>query len=60
MDNYGAGGIGASVIAVAVMIYHAINHKRVRSTCCGKVWSASVDVEETTPKIAIPSKNESG
>ena len=54
MDNYGAGGIGASVIAVAVIIYNALNHKRVKSTCCGRMWSASVDVEDTTPKVEVP------
>jgi hypothetical protein len=54
MDNYSAGGVGASIIAVAVIIYNALNHKRIISTCCGRRWTASVDVEETTPKIEVP------
>jgi hypothetical protein len=42
--------IGGSILAI-------INHKRIRSTCCGKEISASLDVESTTPpdlKIKVP------
>lgn len=49
MDNYGAGGIGASIVAVLGLIYSAVNHKRIRSNCCGHLVSASVDIEPTTP-----------
>jgi hypothetical protein len=52
MDNYTSGGIGASIVlalGIAYRIYTAINHRRVRSTCCGKELSASIDVETTTP-----------
>lgn len=52
MDNYASGGIGAALVlalGVAYRIYTAINHRRVRSTCCGKELSASIDVEDTTP-----------
>jgi hypothetical protein len=51
MDNYAAGGIGASVIVFAGIFYKFLNHKRIRSQCCGRIWTASVDIEETTPKI---------
>jgi len=34
--------VGGSIIAV-------INHQRVRSNCCGKEISASLDIERTTP-----------
>lgn len=49
MDNYGAGGIGASIVAILGLIYSAVNHKRIRSNCCGHLVSASVDIEPTTP-----------
>jgi hypothetical protein len=42
-----------SMIAIAVSVLTAvvgvINHKRIRSNCCGKVAEASIDIENTTP-----------
>ena len=37
-------------LAVLGIIVGAINHKRVRSTCFGKVSEVSLDIENTTPK----------
>lgn len=51
MDNYASGGIGASIIVFAGIFYRLLNHKRIKSQCCGRIWTASVDIEETTPKI---------
>jgi len=51
MDNYASGGIGASVIVFAGILYRLLNHKRIRSNCCGRIWTASVDIENSTPKI---------
>ena len=51
---------GVSYIAIAIsslsMVIGFVNHKRIRSKCCGKVYDASVDIETTTPPkpIAIP------
>jgi hypothetical protein len=39
-------GFGVSILGA---IYTAVNHKRVRSRCCGKTLDMSVDVENTTP-----------
>ena len=50
MDNYSSGGIGAAIVAVIGILYGAINHKRVRSNCCGYLMTASLDVEPTTPE----------
>jgi len=36
-------------LSVATTILAVINHKRVRSTCCGKTADISFDVENTTP-----------
>lgn len=36
-------------VAVASAILGVINHKRVRSSCCRKEVSASLDIENTTP-----------
>jgi hypothetical protein len=50
MDNYGAGGIGASIIAILGLVYTALNHKKVRSKCCGREVSASIDIEPSSPE----------
>jgi hypothetical protein len=58
-NQYISGGIGASVvIAVIVLkqIYNTINHRRLRSNCCGTKLEASVDIDETTPKDAVNEK----
>jgi hypothetical protein len=44
-----------TIFGVAVLIYRAVNHKRVRSNCCGKKMEMSVDVENTTPPETPPS-----
>jgi hypothetical protein len=59
MDNLASGGIGASVviaIGICYKVYQAINHHRVKSTCMGKEFSASIDIDETTPKKDISIK----
>jgi len=64
MDNVTSGGIGAGavvVLGIAYRVYLAVNHHRIRSNCCGKEMSASIDVEQTTPpqlKITIPKQEE--
>ena len=50
MDNYGAGSLGAFVIAMIGIIYGAINHKKSRCNLCGRVFSASIDVDPSTPE----------
>ena len=50
MDNYGAGGVGASIVAFLGLIYTAINHKKLRSKCCGREITASIDIEPSSPE----------
>jgi len=33
-------------------VYAAVNHKRIRSNCCGKNLEASLDIGPTTPQTA--------
>lgn len=59
MDNYTSGGIGAGsmlALGIAYRVYLAVNHHRIRSTCCGKEIVVSVDVEETTPPTVLKIK----
>ena len=53
MDNTTSGALGlvALVISVGSTLLVAINHKRIRSNCCGRSIEASFDVENTSPNI---------
>ena len=46
-----AGLASTFTIAAAILykIYLVVNHKRIRSNCCGTKLEASIDIEETTP-----------
>jgi hypothetical protein len=49
-------GVSATTISILVILYRvylAVNHHRIRSTCCGKDFNASIDIEETTPKTVV-------
>ena len=50
MDNSGVIGIVALIISVIGTIITAINHKRIRSNCCGHRIEASIDIEESSPR----------
>lgn len=39
----------AIAISLMTTVVGIINHKRVRSTCCGKKAEVSFDIEATTP-----------
>jgi hypothetical protein len=49
----------AIALSIATAIIGIINHKRIRSNCCGKEAITSIDVESTTPpgnKVAFITK----
>jgi hypothetical protein len=46
----GASATTISILFVLAWIYKTVNHKRLRSHCCGHDLDASVDIEDTTPK----------
>lgn len=59
MDENNVLSVIAIVISVGSAILGVINHRRIRSHCCGKDLVASLDVETTTPpkedlKINLP------
>ena len=65
MDLTNAGGIAGLVSLVIVIVdrvLQTVNHKRIRSKCCGKVGEASLDVENTTPPLKgiIPPEDSKG
>lgn len=49
----GASATTISIIFILGYVYKAINHRRIRSRCCGVDLDASVDVEDTTPKDTV-------
>lgn len=42
----------AIVTSLVTVIYGAINHKRIKSICCGKSCVTSIDIEQTTPPVS--------
>lgn len=47
-------GTAGTILGVLFVIYKAINHKRLRSSCCGKSGEVSFDVGQITPpKTAV-------
>jgi hypothetical protein len=61
MDTTNILGLSGFAISILGILYTAVNHKRVRSRCCGKSFDVSVDVENTTPprplEIKSPEEN---
>ena len=37
------------LLSIGTAVIGAINHKRIRSNCCGKKIESSIDIENTTP-----------
>jgi len=58
MDSESSGiiAIVGLIISVGGSVLAVLNHKRLRSTCCGKKIEASIDIEETTPPTSLPPK----
>jgi hypothetical protein len=42
--------IGSLVVSVAGSVLAVINHRRIRSNCCGAKTEVSLDIENTTPE----------
>jgi hypothetical protein len=45
-------------LSVGTVILGVVNHKRIRSTCCGKKADISIDIEDTTPNKTHPAPTE--
>lgn len=44
----------AVAISVGTLVLGVINHKRIRSNCCGRKGEASFDIDTTTPPPKPP------
>ena len=49
MQDSGILSVIAMVVSVAGTVLGILNHRRIRSNCCGRKLEASIDVEQTTP-----------
>jgi hypothetical protein len=51
MDSSDSGVIAivGLIVSIGGAVLAMINHKRIRSTCCGKKLETSLDIEDTTP-----------
>jgi len=54
MDNSNILSTVSLVISVAGGVLVAVNHKRLRSTCCRREMVMSFDIENTTPPQRSP------
>jgi hypothetical protein len=51
-----SGGASAGFIfAIGLLykLYKVINHHRIRSRCCGRTLDASIDIDGTSPSVAV-------
>jgi len=54
MDTSQILSIGSMVLSVSGIVMAVVNHKRIRSNCCGRVGQVSLDIENTTPDVSPP------
>lgn len=45
--------IASIVISIIGTVITVINHKRIRSKCCGREIDASIDINNTTPPTQL-------
>jgi hypothetical protein len=53
MDSTSIIAYSGLAVSIVTAIVGAVNHRRIRSNCCGKEVSASLDIESTTPTKTI-------
>ena len=37
----------ASIVGIALLVYKCVNHKEIRSKCCGREATISLDISDT-------------
>ena len=56
MDTGAALGGAGLLISIFGVIYSAINHKHIKTRCCGKVYEVSIDIGPNDSKDSGESK----
>ena len=49
MTSFGVGSGTIAIISFVIALLVKLNHKRFKSSCCGKKMEITIDVESTTP-----------
>jgi len=50
MDANAIMGYCSLGLSIASIILGIINHRRIRSNCCGRIGEVAIDIDNTTPK----------
>jgi hypothetical protein len=58
MDTGAALGGAGLFFSIAGIIYSAINHKHIKSRCCGKEYEMAIDIGNTSRVTIEPANNE--
>jgi len=58
MDTGAALGGAGLFFSIAGIIYSAINHKHIKSRCCGKEYDMAIDIGNTSTANIEPAQNE--
>ena len=49
MDNsLLSSGLVATAFSLLFLLYKACNHHKIKSKCCSHIWTASIDIDETS------------
>jgi len=51
MSQVGMGGGVISILTIAFQVFKYINHRNVRSHCCGKEIEMGIDVDTPEPAV---------
>jgi hypothetical protein len=46
-------GMSALIVSIVGTVIAAINHKKIRSNCCGRKVEMSIDIQDTTNSPSV-------
>lgn len=52
MESSQVMGMIALIVSVGGIVIGIINHKKVRSSCCGRKMEVSLDIDDTSARVA--------
>ena len=56
MSQIGLGGGVVSILSVLVSVFKYLNHRTIRSKCCGHTGEVGIDVDTPKPEVEIQVK----
>ena len=58
MDTNSIVGWSGLVLSILGIIYSAVNHHKIKATCCGRVYDFSIDINKTDEEEERKKKEE--